>query len=163
MEEPQLTYRISWLTGSLIVSIAVVADLAQVLFSLTAFLAPASDIATVLAEGFIFVFFFFRGVRFLSGKKALSRTLSFFGETVIEMVPFVDALPLLTLATIYQIHTARAEDTLDFQERHSAWEAAAKREIEQEQYAAAVYEREMGRVQANFRASQQDAEELENA
>lgn len=158
-DEPKLTYRIGGIGGGLIVSIAVVADLLQVLLSLTVVFALGDDIATIIAEGLIAFFLFIRGVNFFKGKKAFARVMSFFGETVIELVPFVDALPTLTAATIYQIHSTRVEDKLEFQEKHAAWEAAMERQIKREvANAQAAYQARLQRTRV-LAANDNDSEE----
>ncbi|HWU24579.1 MAG TPA: hypothetical protein VN086_02405 [Candidatus Paceibacterota bacterium] len=128
MDEPQLTYRIGWVGGSMLVGFAVLGDLLQVLLSLSIVFAPASDLVTLIVEGFIVFFFFIRGVNFFKGKKSFARIMSFLGETAIEAVPFLDGLPTLTAGTIYQIHSARAEDKLEYEESHTKWEEGEQRQ-----------------------------------
>lgn len=117
--EGQVEYRIGWLSACLMLSIAIVADLVQILFTLFVALAPASIIVTVIAEGCIVLYFFLRGVPFVKGKGALGRILGLFVASLIELVPFLDALPTLTIYTIYSIHSVRKEDRALFRERQA--------------------------------------------
>lgn len=128
MDEPQLTYRIGWIGGSMLVGFALVGDLLQVLLSLSVVLALADDLVTLIVEGFIVFFFFIRGVNFFKGKKSFARIMSFLGETAIEAVPFLDALPTLTAGTLYQIYNTRAEDKLEYEEAHAKWEEGEQRQ-----------------------------------
>jgi len=115
-----VTYRIGMVQACFMVGVAVIADLLQVLLDLTGILAIASDIVTFLAESVLGIWFMINGVQFTSGKRALSKFLTAFGTTIIELVPIIDALPTLTIGTIFIIHASRKEDrekTKEAQER----------------------------------------------
>lgn len=132
MEEPKLEYRIGWVSGGLVISVAVIGDLLQVLLSLTLVLSPGDDIVTVAAEGFITLYLNFKRVSFFRGKRALGRVLGLIFTWIIELVPIVDALPTLTADAIYNIHSARSEDRTMFKEAHERWVAQMKREQDEE-------------------------------
>ena len=134
MEEPQLKYSIGWFLGSFLIGIAAVADLLQVFLTLTVVFAIASDIVTAFVEGLILLCIFLRvGLRVIRGKKNVQRILSLLGETVIEGVPILNALPTLTIGTWYQIHTFRAEDKEKYLEAHARWESEVRQSRDEDE------------------------------
>lgn len=106
------------------ISVAVLGDLLQILLTLTVFLAVADDIVTIISEGFIAVWFFFRGVRYFGGKRSLQKAVTMFVMTVVELVPVLNAIPTLTIGTIAIIRASRAEDREEFKERQEQAHAA---------------------------------------
>jgi len=134
-------YRIGWLAGGLMLGLAVVADLLQILFTLVVVLAPASDIVTIIAEGGIVFYFFIRGVHFLKGKGSTGRIVGLIVTSVIEMIPFLDALPTLTFDTWYNIHSSRKADREEYKEKQEqlAAETAAQAAQEEQQVRAYLH------------------------
>ena len=115
-ENVSITYRIGMIQACFMVGLCVIADLVQVLLDLTGILAIASDIVTFIAEGTLGIWFMINGVQFTSGKRAVSKFLTVFGTTIIELIPIVDALPTLTIGTIFLIHASRKEDREKFKD-----------------------------------------------
>lgn len=162
MEEPKLEYRIGWVSGSLVLSIAVIADLLQALLSLTLVLSLGDTIVTVAAEGMITVYFNIKRVGFFRGKKALGRVLGLVFTSIIELVPLLDALPTLTADTIYNIYSARSEDRMLFKEAQDRWVAQMRRERQEEEaYAEAIVDAHI--AQALDQAEEEDLEYREAA
>jgi hypothetical protein len=110
----KVTYRIGKLQGGLLITLCAIADLVQVLLSLTGVLAIISIIITAIVEGIVTVTFWWEKVPYTGGKKALSKFLTFFGMSVIEFVPFLDDLPTLTIGTAMMIRASWAEDRATF-------------------------------------------------
>ena len=157
--EAQVQYRIGWISASLMLSIAIIADLLQILFTITVILAIAGDIVTVVAEGFIISYFLLRGVHFLKGKLSLGRILFFLVTLIIELVPILDALPLLTADTIYNIYSSRKEDRLAFTEKQAQLAARRSEEAKQQQRALNEWARYEAYIEGLAERQQVDAEE----
>lgn len=121
MGGPVLTYRVSWVSGGFILGIAALADIIQFFLALTVALSFLGDIVTLVAGGIIWLFFLFRGVSPMRGKRSLGRFMGFFVTAVIELIPMLDALPALSLNTWYNIVSSRAEDRESFKRQQEQY------------------------------------------
>lgn len=123
MDEPQLTYKISWVGGLLIIALALAADLLQIFLSFTIALSPANIIITIMVEGGVFFYFLIVGVPFIRGKRALGRLFGWLFTTIIELVPILDAIPTLTFGVVLSVHSSRKADKEEYEKAHAEWEA----------------------------------------
>lgn len=142
MEEPVLRYRISWVSGGIILGIAAVADLLQIILALTVFLAILGDVVTFIAGAIIWLFLMFNGVSFLRGKKSTGRFIWFFVTAVIELIPVLDALPTLSFDTWYNIISSRSEDRLAFKQQQEQYAKEMAAQAAQEEQLARYYAQE---------------------
>lgn len=163
MGEPQLTYKVSWVGGSLVAAFALIGDLLQVLLSLTVVLSLGGDIIAAIVEGIAVFYFAICGVPFMKGKRSFGRLGAWLITTVIELVPLLDALPTLTLGVIFTIYSSRKEDREAFEIAHAEWEAAMQQE-EQRNFQIAARDYEMRAREASaIAANDNDEDEYQEA
>lgn len=111
-------YRVPTIVGAALLAFAAIADLLQALFKLMWFTAVLSILAEALGwflTGFcvmiLSVTFVGLGVNFIGGKKrAVIKTLRFFGMFVLEFVPLLNMAPSLTIWALFTIRDSRKED-----------------------------------------------------
>ncbi len=110
-ENSPVQYRISIGAACVIVAIVATLEGLQVLFDLLVFTAPLSYLITFFALPSLWLTLrLFFGVEFFSGSKAPIKIASIIGAAAIEMIPFVNALPAITLGAIGAIVASRMED-----------------------------------------------------
>lgn len=139
MEEPVLAYRISWVSGGIILGIAVLADLVQFFLALTVVFSFVSDIVAVVAGAIIWLFLLASGVSFMRGKKSFGRLGGFLVTAVIELIPILDALPTLSLDTWYNIVSSRSEDRLAFKEQQEQYAQEMASQVSQDEELVRAY------------------------
>ena len=160
MDQGTVKYRIGWVSALLVVGVAIVADLLQVVLALTVVLSPAGDFVAVIGEGMIFIYFIFRGVKFIRGKGAGGRMAGLVVTSVIELIPIVDALPTITLFTLYTIHSSRKEDREAFKlKQEQQGKAAAEQQSQDQALQQAYYVQQMRLRAANDRAQEEEGRE----
>ena len=112
--EGNVPYSIGTVTALFMLMFAVVADLLQVLLTLSGFLAPASLLVTFFVETAFFVWFLIMRVSYFGGKKGFKNLIAFGGGLIVELLPLLDALPATTVAVAFIIWNSRAEDKEKF-------------------------------------------------
>lgn len=127
--------RISLITGGLIVALAGVTDLLQGLLTLTVVGSIVSMFLGVVVGVALWLIFTLHGVKY-SGTGAMKKIGASFGTMVLEMVPFIDALPLVTTGAVIIILQTRKEDVEEAKKQEAA-EAAARQQAVAEAQAAA--------------------------
>ena len=113
------TYRISWLTASFMIAIALVLDAIQFVLTLFLLTEPLAELATFIAIPVFGVWFLLLGVNYFGGKRSTTKVISALGSTVVELIPFVDALPGITLGVGGVIWASRKEDKVAFEEQQA--------------------------------------------
>ncbi len=119
------TYRITGVSMFFMYSVAIMMDALQGLFTFLVFTAPFAELVTFIAAPLFGLWFLIMGVSFFSGKSATSKVLSALGSTVIELVPFLDALPGITIGVYGVISASRKEDREKYEEQRKKLEAEA--------------------------------------
>lgn len=118
-KEPE--YRVGSLSFFFLLCVAVLFDLLQALLVWLIGIGQVADLfITFLAVPIFGIAFALHGVSYFSGKKAGAKILTMLGATVVELVPFISALPGMTLGIIGIVLSSRAED------RENAREASSK-------------------------------------
>jgi hypothetical protein len=105
--QQEINYRIKWWMGGLMIMTAAVIDLIQFLLT---FVAIGLVMAPVITVGSVMLFWLWSkllGISFFSNPKQLA---TFAAESLGELIPAVDALPLWTLGTIAIVIISRSED-----------------------------------------------------
>ena len=120
MQEPK--ERISNPIALIIICLAVLVDLVQGLLTVTLVGIIFSMMLGVFASFTLWLTFTLHGVKY-SGTAGLKKIAASFGTMVIEMVPFLDALPLVTIGACIIIFETKKED----REAKKAWHAEQER------------------------------------
>lgn len=101
--------KIGFFTILLMLGVAVVIDIVQFILALFVVGLVINRFISIFAFMLFFLWFLLNDVSFLSGKRWLSRTISFFGSAGGELVPVVGALPLWTIGIYLTIRSANSE------------------------------------------------------
>jgi hypothetical protein len=117
--EASKTQRISVLTAVFMVAVAIGLDAAQDLalfLNALPVIGTAMDIVVswfigALAAIVFGVWFALLRVSYFTGKKAATKMLIMFSSVVVELIPFVDALPAITFGVVALIIQTRIEDS----------------------------------------------------
>lgn len=91
MEEPQ-RYRPNPAVAMFIIGIAIMLDLIS-------FIPGANDVTTILADIIFIPWFMILGIKF-TGKRALS----FGAMTIVEIIPGLSIIPMITISSIYSLY-----------------------------------------------------------
>ena len=102
-------YRISNITAGIILVATGVTDALQFALTITVVGSVVSMIVGTLLGVILWITFTLHGVKY-SGSAGLKKIASTFGAMVLEMVPFIDALPLVSVGAIIVISETRKED-----------------------------------------------------
>lgn len=108
----KIKYRIPMVQAGVAVGICMLIDALQFFLDLTGVFAIAASFGGFVVEGSLMLWFMWKGISYTSGKKALSKFFTVAGTWIVEIIPIVDALPMLTIGTILIIRASRAEDKL---------------------------------------------------
>lgn len=135
-------YRISGFSFWAIIGCTVLLDGLQFFLTLTIVGSVVAFFLGLLGGIALWLTFTLHGVKY-SGTRGLKKIASTFGTMVLEVIPFINALPLITIGAYMLIQQTRAED----------------REKQQQEMAAAQQQREQQLAQA--RAQQQAANDME--
>lgn len=106
----KVAYRVSPVVGGFMVALAVIADLFQVLLTLTGIFAIAGTLVSFFTLTILGVWFTILRVSFIEGRRGVSKFLTVLTTSVAEIIPFVGGLPTLTIGTILTIRISRQED-----------------------------------------------------
>lgn len=149
-------YRISTITAGIILAATAVSDALQFFLTITLVGSVVSMIMGVLLGIVLWITFTLHGVKY-SGSAGLKKVASTFGTMAAEMVPFVDALPLITVGAVIIIMQTRKED------KETAKEEAQKQALAQKQQAVAtqhmMYAQRVANDNAVMRAANDNAQE----
>lgn len=99
--------RIKWWMAGCLVCTAILVDIIQALLTLVAIGVVLSPIITVGATFLFWIWYMMLGVSFMTNPKRLA---TFAAESLGELIPAADALPLWTIGTIMTIIITRSED-----------------------------------------------------
>jgi|GEM_PF-6589739 len=99
--------RISFVTAFFLIATAVTFDL---IGGLAAFVPGLGTVVAVFAYILFFLWFALLGVQFMSGKKALQKLGTMAVGFIVEALPFLGALPALTMSVILIVLITYAED-----------------------------------------------------
>jgi hypothetical protein len=99
--------RIKIWMGGLMLMVAVTIDLIQALLTLVAIGLVLSPLITIGATVLFWIWFKILGISFVSNPK---RLVTFAAESIGELIPAIDALPLWTIGTLGTILITRSED-----------------------------------------------------
>ena len=127
--------RISLVTAGLIVALAVTTDFLQGLLTLTIVGSIAAMFMGVIVGITLWLIFTLHGVKY-SGTGGLKKIGASFGTMVLEMIPFVDALPLVTTGAVLIIVQTRREDAEEAKKQEEEQAAAQKQAMLEAQAAA---------------------------
>ncbi|CAN5709650.1 hypothetical protein BH11PAT2_BH11PAT2_08620 [soil metagenome] len=108
--QQEVRRKVSNLNAVGIITIALILDAFQFLLSLTVIGALFDVFVAMVAWIIFFVWFFLMDIKYLSGKKSMTKILSVFGSLGIEAIPVVDDLPGLTVGVIGVIWSSRKEE-----------------------------------------------------
>lgn len=103
------TYRISGFSLWAIIGFALTLDLLQFLLTLTIVGSVAAFYLGTVGGVALWLIFKLHGVKY-SGSGALKKISASFGTLGLEMIPFIDALPLITAGAVTVILQTRKED-----------------------------------------------------
>lgn len=109
-EAPEVKYRVSGITYAFMVAFAVVCDGIQIILTLTGLLILVADLVTFMAGVGYWLWFKILGVKYASGKKARTKIITAASSIVVEAVPLLSALPMLTVGVVSMANASRAED-----------------------------------------------------
>ncbi|MES2225500.1 MAG: hypothetical protein V4480_01690 [Patescibacteria group bacterium] len=104
------SYKVPLVVAGFLVGIAFILDCFQFLLDLTVLGAPFAFLVGFLASCFFFVAFGVMRVNFFAGRHAGIIIATAFISLVIELVPFLDALPGITIGVITVIYYSRKRD-----------------------------------------------------
>lgn len=125
------TYRISGFSLWAVVGFALTLDLLQFLLTLTVVGSVGAFFLGAVGGIALWLIFILHGVKY-SGSGALKKIGASFGTLVLEMIPFIDALPLITVGAVMVILQTRKED-VEKQKQQEAEENQRMRSLQQQQ------------------------------
>lgn len=102
-------YRISGFSLGIIVGFALLLDVLQFFLTLTIVGSAGAFFLGAVGGIALFLIFMLHGVKY-SGAGALKKISASFGTLVLEMIPLIDALPLITVGAVMVILQTRRED-----------------------------------------------------
>lgn len=114
--------RISLVTAAFIVALTLTIDGLQILLTITVVGSIASLVLGLIMGFVLWLIFILHGVKY-SGVGALKKVGASFGSMIVEMIPFIDALPITTVGAVIVILQTRKEDK---EAREKALEEAQK-------------------------------------
>ena len=127
--------RISLITAGLIIALAVATDFLQGLLTLTIVGSIPSMFLGALVGIILWLIFIIHGVKY-SGVGGLKKIAASFGTMVLEIVPFVGALPLVTIGAVLIILQTRREDAEKAKKQEAQMAATQKNALMEAQMAA---------------------------
>jgi len=99
---------------------AAILDLIQIILTLFVFTAPLAELSTFIAMPLFGIWFLILGVSYFGGKRATAKVVSALGSAVVELIPFLDAVPGITLGVYGVIRASRKEDKEKYEEQRKA-------------------------------------------
>lgn len=126
-------YRISALTAAFILTATLGVDLLQIFLTMTIVGSVVCMLLGTLLGIILWVTYTIHGVKY-SGTAGLKKIAATFGTMALEMLPFLDALPLVSIGAVIIILQTRSED------RETAQKEAQEQMAAQQQQAASAQE-----------------------
>jgi hypothetical protein len=145
-------YRINNVTFGLILAATAVVDLIGFLLALTVIGSIVGTFMGVLAGILLWITFMIHGVKY-SGTAGLKKVAATFGTMVLEMIPMINALPMVTTGAVIVVLQSRIEDIA------KAKEDEERRVVQQKQQARLAAQQAAMQRAANNNIAQAQAKE----
>jgi hypothetical protein len=147
-----VSYRINNVTFGLILASTAIVDLVGFLLALTVIGSIAGTFIGVLAGILLWITFMIHGVKY-SGTAGLKKVAATFGTMVLEMIPMINALPMVTTGAVIVVLQSRIED------KAKAKEDEEKRIAQQKQQARLAAQQALMLRAANNNSARAEARE----
>lgn len=154
--QPEVHYRIGFVSGFFIIAAAVFFDAIGFLLMLTGIGEIMTEIIGFCASILFFIWFLFLRVSYFSGRATAKLGIMGAGS-LIEMIPFVNGIaPMFTVETATLIHITRKEDREKAEKENAKRVTTATSVLQQTEQQKAQYLVQYQQMQQQVLESQQD-------